>query len=133
MGIALVTGTSTGIGFTTALHLARNGYKTYATMRNLDKAGPLRAAAAAENLPLEVIALDGDDDASMTSGVARILADEGQIDVLVNNAGIAGAMPVEFIDQSALRAVMETNFFGATRMMQLVVPGMRQREALQAW
>jgi len=127
MAIALVTGTSTGIGYTTALHLARNGYKTYATMRNLEKSGPLLDEAARENLPLESLALDVTDDDSMTKGVASILEKESQIDVLVNNAGIGGGAPLEFLDPSELREIMETNFFGATRMMQLVIPGMRQR------
>jgi NAD(P)-dependent dehydrogenase (short-subunit alcohol dehydrogenase family) len=126
MPIALVTGTSTGIGYATALHLARNGFRTYATMRNLAKAGPLRAAAAAQSLPVDVIQLDVDDDASMSAGITRILAQEGRVDVLVNNAGIGYGMPIEYVDMKSLRAVMETNFFGAARMMQLVIPGMRE-------
>jgi len=58
MEIAVVTGTSTGIGFATSVRLARHGFRVFAGMRNLDKAAPLRAAAAEANLPLEVIPLD---------------------------------------------------------------------------
>ena len=129
METALVTGTSTGIGYATAIHLARNGYKTYATMRNLDKSAPLREVAESGNLPLELLALDVTDEASMSNAVAKILAADGRIDVLVNNAGIGEASPLEFLEQTVLRDTMETNFFGAVRMMQLVLPGMRERQS----
>jgi len=66
MKIAVVTGTSTGIGFATSLHLARNGYRVFAGMRNLAKAEPLRTAAA--GLPVEVIALDVTSGASIDAG-----------------------------------------------------------------
>ena len=129
MATALVTGTSTGIGYATAIHLARNGYKTYATMRNLDKGAPLREVAESESLPLELLALDVTDETSMSNGVAKVLAADGRIDVLVNNAGIGEASPLEFLDQALLRNTMETNFFGAVRMMQLVLPCMREQQS----
>ena len=127
MDVALVTGTNTGIGFATALHLARNEHKVYASMRDLAKGEALREAAAAEQLPLETIELDAMSDASMQAAVARILEAEGRIDVLVNNAGIGGGAPLEFMEPQALRDVMETNFFGPYRLMQLVIPNMRER------
>ena len=129
MPTALVTGTSTGIGYATAIHLARNGYKTYATMRSLEKGAPLREVAETESLPLELLALDVTDETSMSNGVARVLAADGRIDVLVNNAGIGEASPLEFLDQTLLRNMMETNFFGAVRMMQLVLPSMREQQS----
>ena len=128
MKVALITGTNSGIGYASALHLARNGYQVVATMRTLSKGDELRDAAGAESLPLETIELDCKSEESMQAAVAATIGKHGQIDVLVNNAGIAGTGgPTEWIQQDELRAVMETNFFGAYRMMQLVLPGMRER------
>src|SRR5262249_22108095 len=92
--IAVVTGTSTGIGYATSLHLARHGYRVFAGMRNLDKAEALRTAAAAEGLPVEIMALDVASGDSVDAAFRRVSA-EGSIDVLVNNAGISGASPLE--------------------------------------
>src|SRR3712207_9239499 len=86
---AVVTGSSTGIGFETSLALTRNGFFTYATMRNLEKRGPehLRDIAKNENLPLEVIQLDVDNDKSVSEAIGRILGEKGRIDIVINNAG----------------------------------------------
>ncbi|MEE4360656.1 MAG: SDR family oxidoreductase [Pseudomonadales bacterium] len=126
MEIAVVTGTSTGIGFATALHLARNGYRVFAGMRNLAKAGPLEAAAAEADLPVEVIALDVTDAASVDDAFERI-AGHGPVDVLVNNAGIGGATPLELTPEDEHRAMFETNYFGAVRCIRKVLPTMRER------
>ncbi|MBT6913758.1 MAG: SDR family NAD(P)-dependent oxidoreductase, partial [Rhodospirillaceae bacterium] len=91
MEICLITGTSTGIGHATALHLARQGYKVYATMRNTAKAGPLQDLAKAENLNLVIDSLDVTDNQSMADCVARIIAVEGRIDILINNAGLSNS------------------------------------------
>jgi NAD(P)-dependent dehydrogenase (short-subunit alcohol dehydrogenase family) len=96
-------------------------------MRSTEKGVKLKAEADKENLSLELLQLDVNDAASMTSAVKQVLVADGQIDVLVNNAGIGGAAPLEFVRESDLRGVMETNFFGAFKLMQLVVPGMRER------
>ena len=127
MDVALITGTSTGIGRATALHLARHGYRVRATMRNLDKAAPLRRAADTENLPLTVSALDVADGASMDAAVAEILEEEGGIDVLVNNAGLSSSSPAESYPEAEHRALFEANYFGPVRLTQLVLPGMRER------
>ena len=94
MKTALVTGTSTGIGFATALHLARNGYRVLAGMRNLAKAQPLRDAAAADGLELEVVDLDVTSEDSVGAAFEP-LHRAGPLDVLVNNAGIGGATSFE--------------------------------------
>ena len=86
MKIAVVTGTSTGIGFATSLHLAQHGYRVFAGMRNLAKAQPLLTAAA--GLPVEVIALDVTSGASIDAAF-RAVAAAGPVDVLVNAAGIS--------------------------------------------
>jgi NAD(P)-dependent dehydrogenase (short-subunit alcohol dehydrogenase family) len=127
MDIAVVTGTSTGIGFTTSLHLARHGYRVFAGMRNPAKAAALEEAAAAEDLPLEVIQLDITDAGSVAAAFARVTA-EGPVDVLVNNAGIGGASPLELTPEDEHRQMFETNYFGAIRCIQAVVPSMRERE-----
>ena len=90
MAIAVVTGTSTGIGLATAATLARAGHTVYATMRNPEAGGEeLRAIAEREHLPLRIAALDVDSDESARTAFAKILAEAGRIDVLVNNAGIS--------------------------------------------
>ncbi|MCG8592526.1 MAG: SDR family oxidoreductase [Proteobacteria bacterium] len=126
MSIAVVTGTSTGIGFATSLRLARSGYRVFAGMRNLGKAEPLREAAATDGLPIEVVELD------VTSGESRVRAfaeihAAGPVDVLVNNAGIGGATPLELTPEAEHRQMFETNYFGALGCIQAVLPSMRER------
>ena len=128
MAIALVTGTSSGIGLATAVTLARGGHKVIATMRNLDGAGELRKIVSAEGLPVTVAALNVDDDGSVTDAVDKVLAENGCIDILVNNAGVSsGGGSVEEVPIGAFRQVMETNFFGALRCIKAVIPSMRSR------
>lgn len=130
MAIALVTGSSTGIGQATAATLARAGHTVYATMRNPKMGGEyLRKMAAHENLNLKFAALDVDSDDSVRDTFTSILSEEGRIDVLVNNAGIGQGGAVEETPIAAFRATMETNFFGALRCIQAVVPGMRERRS----
>ncbi len=123
---AVVTGTSSGIGFATALRLARHGFRVHAGMRNLAKAGPLRDAAAAEKLSIELIELDVTSDASVAAAFAKIRS-AGPIDVLVNNAGIGGATPLELTPDDEHRAIFETNYFGLVRCIQAVLTDMRER------
>jgi NAD(P)-dependent dehydrogenase (short-subunit alcohol dehydrogenase family) len=126
MDIAVVTGTSTGIGLATSLHLARNGHRVFAGMRNLDKADALRAAAREARLPIDVIALDVGSTDSVRNAFAAI-AEQGPVDVLVNNAGIGGATPLELTPEDEHRQMFETNYFGAIRCIQAVLPAMRER------
>jgi NAD(P)-dependent dehydrogenase (short-subunit alcohol dehydrogenase family) len=127
---AVVTGTSTGIGYATALHLARHGYRVFAGMRDLGKAGPLRAAAAAEQLPVHIVELDVTSAASVTAAFAMITHEpvDVHVDVLVNNAGIGGASPLELTPEDEHRRMFETNYFGAVRCIQAVLPTMRERQ-----
>ncbi|MDP6689817.1 MAG: SDR family oxidoreductase [Alphaproteobacteria bacterium] len=127
MDICLITGTSTGIGHATALHLARRGYKVYATMRNTAKAEPLRERAAAENLPLIIESLDVADNESMLACVERIMAAEGRIDVLINNAGLSSSSPIETYPEDEHRALFEANYWGPVKLTQAVLPGMREQ------
>jgi NAD(P)-dependent dehydrogenase (short-subunit alcohol dehydrogenase family) len=124
MKTAVVTGTSTGIGYATSLHLARQGYRVFAGMRNLAKAGPLETAAAEADLPLKVVELDICDGSSVDAAFAGI---DGPVDLLVNNAGIGGASPLELTPEDEHRQMFETNYFGAVRCIQAVLPAMRER------
>jgi NAD(P)-dependent dehydrogenase (short-subunit alcohol dehydrogenase family) len=126
MDIAVVTGTSSGIGYAVSLHLARKGYRVFAGMRNLAKAAPLEEAAAAESLPIEVVELDVTSEASTRAAFASV-EKTGPVDVLVNNAGIGGASPLELTPEDEHRQMFETNYFGAIRCIQAVVPSMRKR------
>lgn len=127
MKIAVVTGTSTGIGLTTSLHLARNGYQVFAGMRNLAKADALQTAAAAENLPVTVVQLDVCDTNSVKQAFAEI-EKTGPVDVLINNAGIGGAAPLELVPEAEHKQMFETNYFGVVRCIQAVLPSMRERQ-----
>jgi NAD(P)-dependent dehydrogenase (short-subunit alcohol dehydrogenase family) len=125
---AVITGTSTGIGLTSSLHMARNGYRVFAGMRNVAKADALRSAAEAEALPVEIVQLDICDADSVTAAFNRV-QEIGPVDVLVNNAGIGGASPLELTPESEHKQMFETNYFGAVRCIQAVLPAMRERQS----
>jgi len=127
--VALITGASTGIGFATAEAMARAGFDVFAAMRNPGAAPELAELARKDKLPVRVITMNVDSDASVKSGVESVLAARGRIDVLVNNAGVGGGGTVEETPLAMFRAVMETNFFGALRCTQAVLPGMRERRS----
>jgi len=124
--VALVTGSSSGIGFETALALARENYFTFASMRNTDKASKILEIAKKEKLNLEVIELDVDKEESIKSAVKKIQEQKGRIDVLVNNAGYGLFGCVEDITIDDLKAQFETNFFGVVRLIQEISPIMRK-------
>jgi len=125
----IFTGSSTGIGLATAVAFGRAGHDVYATMRNPDRAPELASIAAKERLPIKILPMDVDNDASVGKAVAGVLAESGRIDVLVNNAGIAVTGSVEELPLAEFRRVMETNYFGALRCIQAVVRGMRERRS----
>ncbi len=126
--VAIVTGSSSGIGFQTALLLARNGYSTYASMRNIAKSKTITEIAKKERLSLQTIQLDVNDDVTVKSAVDKIVKDDKRIDVLVNNAGygLFGALEELSIDE--IKAQFETNFFGIVRVTQAVLPTMRSQD-----
>lgn len=118
-GAALVTGCSSGIGRATALALHRAGHRVHATARR-----PETLADLAELGP-RPLALDVTDEASMAAAVAEVEAAEGHVATLVNCAGYGLTGPVEEESVDAAREQFETNLFGAARLTQLVLPGMR--------
>jgi short-subunit dehydrogenase len=124
-GIALVTGTSSGIGMHTAVLLAQSGFSVVATMRNPDKSGALLREAAAAGVTLDVRALDVQNSNSVSECVRGIVAAHGCIDVLVNNAGSGFLATMEETSFEELTQVMDVNFFGVWRVTEAVFPLMR--------
>lgn len=129
MASVLITGTSSGIGLATALAFGRAGNKVYATMRQPARAPELGQIAAREKLSIAISAMDVDSDGSVKEGIDRIQKENGPLDVLVNNAGVERTGSVEELPLSEFRAVMETNYFGAIRCIQAVLPAMRRRRS----
>ena len=123
---ALITGTSTGIGLTTAVHLARNGYRVFAGMRNTAKREALDEAAA--GLPVTIVEMDVTNDDSVQQAVESA-GGANAIDVLVNNAGMGGATPLELTPMEEHQRMFDTNYFGAIRCIQAVLPSMRERQS----
>lgn len=129
MASVLITGTSAGLGFATALTVARAGHTVYATMRNPARSPELAQTAAKEGLPIHISTMDVDSDSSVKAGIGAIYRVAKHLDVLVNNAGVEGNGSVEELPLETVRAVMETNYFGALRCIQAVAPDMRQRKS----
>ena len=117
--VALVTGGSSGIGEQTALRLLDAGFEVYAVARRVERMAPLAQRG------IHVFGMDVTDDASMVSGIERIVAEQGRIDVLVNNAGYGSYGSVEDVSIDEARRQFEVNLFGLARLTQLVTPHMR--------
>jgi NAD(P)-dependent dehydrogenase (short-subunit alcohol dehydrogenase family) len=127
--VAVVTGSSSGIGFKTALTLARNGFQTYATMRNIAKSKNIKSIATKENLPINIEQLDVTDNKSVTNAIQAIVSKADRIDVLVNNAGYALTSAFEDLAIEEIKAQYETNLFGLIRTSQAVLPIMRKQKS----
>ena len=119
--VALVTGGSSGIGEQTALRLREAGFEVYAVARRVDRMASLATKG------ITVFGMDVTDDASMVSGIERIIAERGRIDVLVNNAGYGSYGAVEDVPIDEARRQFEVNLFGLARLIQLVTPHMRRQ------
>jgi NAD(P)-dependent dehydrogenase (short-subunit alcohol dehydrogenase family) len=125
--IALITGSSSGIGFETSLRLARNGIYTYGTMRNLNKSNEILGYARKDNLPLKVLRLDVTDEESISDAIDKIISEKSRIDILVNNAGYSLLGPLEQLHIDEINEEFETNFFGIIKLIQSVLPMMRKQ------
>ncbi len=125
--VAVITGTSSGIGFETALALAREGYHTYATMRDITKSDKIKEIEKKESLKIDVLELDVDNEDSAKTAIQQILDQKQRIDVLVNNAGWGLWGCVEDVSVDEFRAQFETNFFSIIRLIQEVAPTMRKQ------
>ena len=127
--VAVVTGSSTGIGYETSLILARNGFLTYATMRNLNKGENIKSVTTKENLSIRIKQLDVTDDASVKNAIQSISSEAGHIDVLVNNAGYGLNGAFEDLAMDEIKAQYETNVFGLIRTTQAVLPILRRQKS----
>jgi NAD(P)-dependent dehydrogenase (short-subunit alcohol dehydrogenase family) len=125
--VAVVTGSSSGIGFETSVLLAKNGFITYATMRNLDKSNKIIDLKQKEKLPLEVVKLDVTDDKSVKEAIEKISNEQETIDVLINNAGYGLVGPLEELSIQEFKEQFETNVFGVIRVIQEILPIMRKQ------
>ena len=127
--IALVTGSSSGIGFETSLALARNGFHTFATMRDLSKDEEIKQVIKKEDLSIEILELDVDNEESVNQAIKTILEKKDRIDVLVNNAGYGMWGTVEDVSIDEFKEQFETNFFSIIRLIQKVAPIMRKQSS----
>ncbi len=132
MRTVLITGTSTGFGLSTAVELAKRGWRVFATMRNLEKQGPLKDALAKAGVTerVTIAQLDVTDSQSVQAAVAAMLeATGGTLDAVVHNAGVAVGGAFEDLPDADLRRVMETNFWGVLELTRALLPTFRkQRE-----
>lgn len=127
--VALVTGSSSGIGLETALALARDNYYTFASMRDTGKAEELERVAKKENLSIDVIELDVDKEESIVSAIKKVVTAGGRLDVLVNNAGYGQFGCTEDVSMDDFRKQFETNFFSIVRIIKEVSPIMRKQNS----
>ena len=117
--VVLVTGGSSGIGKSIALHLQGAGYKVYGTSRNPQNY---------PDTPIDLIGMDVQDENSIREGIDQIIQTESRIDVLINNAGVGITGPMEETPMDAVKNAMDTNFYGPLRVIQAVLPHMREQK-----
>lgn len=127
--VILITGTSSGIGLETAIMLAEQGHKVYATMRDLNKKSALENEAQNRNAKLHIRQLDVQNEKSIQACVDEIIAKEHRIDVLINNAGAGFIRPMEQASMDEIQQVMDVNFYGVIRCCKAVMPYMRQQKS----
>lgn len=126
--VAIVTGCSSGIGYETSLLLAKSGFYTYATTRDLSKSKSLAKKSEENNLSLEIRKLDITDETSIHNVIEEIQNNHKRIDVLVNNAGYGLVGSLEDLSINDFFDQFNTNFFGSIRMMKKIIPLMRSRK-----
>jgi short-subunit dehydrogenase len=118
----LVTGASSGIGRATAIYLAQKGYKVYGAARRIEKLQELKEYG------IQPIKLDIISDGSIVACVDKILSEAGSVDILINSAGLGSYGALEDVPLAEAKSQLEINLFGAARLMQLVLPGMREKK-----
>jgi NAD(P)-dependent dehydrogenase (short-subunit alcohol dehydrogenase family) len=116
--VAVITGSSSGIGLESALVLARNSYITYATMRSPEKDTSIKVAVQNEGIPIRIVQLDVTDDTSVKNAIDHIISEAGRIDVLINNAGYGLGGALEDLSMEEIKSQCETNIFGLIRVFR---------------
>jgi len=127
--VALITGCSSGIGYETALMLGRNGFRTFATMRNTKKSDSLQEVIRKEGLDVSIRQLDVNDDASIENTINNIKNEANRIDILINNAGFGLVGFFEDLTLDEIRDQFETNFFGVLNIKKKIIPIMRLQKS----
>ena len=127
--VVVITGGNSGIGRSTAITLAKAGYKVFATMRSLERGAKLREATRELDLDITAIELDVSDDDSVADGFRQILGLTDQIHVLINNAGIGSNAVIEDVNVELDKEVFETNFWGPVRCIKAALPTMRAQRS----
>ncbi len=125
----LITGTSSGVGYEASLLFSRNGYKVYATMRNLKKSQKLKEHVENENLDIEILKLDVSDQSTINSATDHVIKKDGKIDLLLNNAGAGFAKTLEEASEEEINWVTDVNYLGVVRTTKAVLPHMRKQKA----
>lgn len=125
----LITGTSSGVGLESSVLFAQNGFKVYATMRNLKKADILKEKIAENNYNIEILQLDVSDNTSIQKAVETIISKDNKIDILLNNAGVGFAKTTELSSQQEIDWVTDVNYTGVVRMTKAVLPYMRKAKS----
>ncbi|MFD9464587.1 SDR family oxidoreductase [Streptomyces sp. NPDC060027] len=123
--VVLITGTSSGIGLATAIAAARAGWQTVATLRDTERAGALRQAAADAGVELDIRKLDVTDELSVATAIENLVSDYGRLDAVVNNAGIGHLGTLENDSMASVREVMEVNYFGTLQVSKDALPHLR--------
>ena len=123
--VTIITGANSGIGRSTALHLAGQGHKVYGTMRSLDKGEKLAQLADEAGVEVTPVVLDVQSDEQVAEGFASVIEEAGRVDVLVNNAGIGQNAAIEDLDIDAGKELFDINVWGTVRCSQAVLPTMR--------
>lgn len=127
----VITGCSSGFGYESALKLAQKGHVVFAGVRNVKSEGSkkLQTIIKQKKLPITIVALDVDSDASVKTALAQILKKSNRIDVLINNAGYGTRGPIEDFSADEVKAQFETNVYGVLRMIKAVTPIMRKQKS----
>ena len=121
--VILITGASSGIGFETALRLAKQGHHVYGAARRVERMQDLAKEG------VTVIPMDVTDPKSIQEGVAALMTKEQRIDVLINNAGYGSFGAVEDVSIEEARRQLEVNVFGLAQLTQAVLPAMREQKS----
>ena len=125
----LITGTSSGFGKLTASDLANQGHRVIAAMRNISSTNKIVCAELNEISNIEVVEMDVTDTQSVNAAVQRVLGKYGRLDVLINNAGIAGFGLLEATSIDQMKKIFEVNLWGVLRVYQAVLPSMRKNRS----